>query len=59
MSVNALDFVLAVINLFEAASVPVWVFGGWAEELWHLTPARMHNDIDFLYPAEKQIDRIA
>ena len=49
MSVNTLDFLLAVINRFESARIHVWVFGGWAEELWQITPAREHKDIDLLY----------
>ena len=51
MSANTLGFLLSVIKLFEEAELPVWVFGGWAEELWRITPKRTHNDIDFLYPA--------
>ena len=50
MSANTLGFLLSVIKLFEEANLPVWVFGGWAEELWQITPKRTHNDIDFLYP---------
>jgi hypothetical protein len=47
------------MNLLEAADLPVWVFGGWAEELWQLTPKRTHTDIDFLYPAAtfERLDR--
>jgi hypothetical protein len=37
--------------LLEQAGIDVWVFGGWAEELWQLAPPRPHNDIDLLYPA--------
>ena len=51
MSANTLSFLLSVIKFFEEADLPVWVFGGWAEELWQITPKRTHNDIDFLYPA--------
>ena len=36
---------------FNTASLPLWVFGGWAEELRQIVPGRIHNDIDFLYPA--------
>jgi hypothetical protein len=51
MSGNTLGFLLSVIKFFKEADFPVWVFGGWAEELWHIAPRRIHNDIDFLYPA--------
>jgi hypothetical protein len=51
MSGNTLGFLLSTIQLFEDADLPAWVFGGWAEEVLHLAPKRMHQDIDFLYPA--------
>jgi hypothetical protein len=51
MSGNTLGFLLSVIHLFEESDLSVWVFGGWAEDLWRITPERIHNDIDFLYPA--------
>ncbi len=51
MSGNTLGFLLSVIHLFEESDLSVWVFGGWAEEIWQIIPGRMHNDIDFLYPA--------
>ena len=51
MSENTLGFLLSMIKLFEEADLPVWVFGGWAEEVWQITPVRIHNDIDFLYRA--------
>src|SRR5215510_1062735 len=51
MSVNTLTFLLAVIKHFEANALPIWVFGGWAEELWQIAQPRAHRDIDFLYPA--------
>lgn len=56
---NPRDFLLITIERFKAAGLSIWVFGGWAEELWQLTPARMHNDIDFLYPGAnfEQLDR--
>lgn len=56
---NTLGFLLSVIELFEEANLPIWVFGGWAEELWQITPARIHSDIDFLYPARtfEHLDR--
>ena len=49
MLVNTLDFLFTVVERFEAANLPTWVFGGWAEELWQIIPPRKHNDIDFLY----------
>jgi len=51
MPANSLSFLLSVIKLFEEADLPVWVFGGWAEELWQIAPGKLHNDIDFLHPA--------
>ena len=51
MSNNTLGFLLSVLKLFEEADLPVWVFGGWAEELWQIASPRIHNDIDFLYPS--------
>jgi hypothetical protein len=51
MSGNTLAFLLSVTRLFDEADLTVWVFGGWAEELWQITPGRIHNDIDFLYAA--------
>ena len=51
MSGNTIDFLLSVIKLFQEADLRVWVFGGWAEELWQIAPRRIHDDIDFLYPA--------
>lgn len=49
MPVNTLTFLQAIVKRFDAATLPVRVFGGWAEELWQITPGRIHNDIDFLY----------
>lgn len=40
-----------VISTLAADNLAVWLFGGWAEELWELIPPRSHNDIDLLYPA--------
>ena len=51
MSGNTLEFLLSVTRRFEEADLTVWVFGGWAEELWQITPGRTHTDIDFLYAA--------
>ena len=51
MSGNTLGFLLPVIHLFKESDLSVWLFGGWAENLWQITPGRIHNDIDFMYPA--------
>jgi hypothetical protein len=51
MSENTLAFLLTTVERFEANSLPVRVFGGWAEELWQIIQPRVHTDIDFLYPA--------
>lgn len=51
MSANTLAFLLTTMRLFKEAALPVWVFGGWAEELWQITRPKAHNDIDFLYSA--------
>jgi hypothetical protein len=37
------------IALLREAGAPCHVFGGWAEELLELAPARPHGDIDLLY----------
>jgi len=52
MAINTLAFVFDIIHFFEAAKISLWLFGGWAEELWQITPPRSHRDIDFLYPAD-------
>jgi aminoglycoside-2''-adenylyltransferase len=51
MSANSLPFVLAVLERFNAARLPIWLFGGWAEELWSISAPRAHHDIDLLYIA--------
>jgi hypothetical protein len=48
---NDLPFVRDVTGRLEAAGIVTWVFGGWAEELLGLRPARAHRDVDLLYPA--------
>lgn len=48
---NDLAFVRDVTGRLAAADVVTWVFGGWAEELLGLRPARAHRDVDLLYPA--------
>jgi hypothetical protein len=52
MSINTLPFVIEIVQRLEAANLPLWVFGGWAEELWQMAPPRAHKDIDFLHPAD-------
>jgi hypothetical protein len=46
------------MKLCAEAQIATWLFGGWAEELWHLSPPRLHRDIDLLYPARnfQQLD---
>src|SRR5262245_6369627 len=51
MSANTLPFLLSTIRELADAQLPVWVFGGWAEELWGISEPRKHNDVDLLYPA--------
>lgn len=48
---NDSSFLLSTLDLLEAAGIQVWVFGGWAEELWGLIAPRHHQDVDFLFPA--------
>jgi hypothetical protein len=38
----------SVVGALEQAGIAVLVFGGWAEELHGLIPARDHRDIDLL-----------
>jgi hypothetical protein len=52
VAVNDLGFVMKVTSLLDDALVNVWLFGGWAEELQGLVPARAHRDVDLLHPAE-------
>lgn len=52
MAVNDPGFVLKVTRLLDDALINVWLFGGWAEELQGLVPARAHGDVDLLHPAE-------
>ena len=49
--VNDQTFVMKVTGLLRDARVNVWLFGGWAEELQGLVPARAHRDVDLLHPA--------
>jgi len=48
----SLDFVLAAMQQFAHAQMATWLCGGWAEELWGLSPSRPHHDVDLLYPAQ-------
>ncbi len=59
MGINTLAFVCSVMQRFAEAQIVTWLFGGWAEELWQLSPPRPHRDIDLLYPAQnfQQLDR--
>jgi hypothetical protein len=50
--VNDLALVERVIGLLASRGVPAWVFGGWAEELLGLAPARSHGDVDLLVAAD-------
>ena len=56
---NTFGFLRSVVDLLVEADLPVWVFGGWAEELWQIAPKRTHVDIDFLCSAVtfEQLDR--
>lgn len=51
MSLNCFSFLCSTLEQFEQLGLKLWVFGGWAEELWQITPPRPHKDIDLLYPA--------
>ena len=43
-----LDFVHRAVDLLAAGEASCWIFGGWAEELRGLCPARSHKDLDLL-----------
>ena len=59
MGINSLDFVCSVMERFAQTHIVTWLFGGWAEELWRLSPPRPHHDIDLVYPAQnfQQLDQ--
>jgi hypothetical protein len=59
MNINTLDFVCSVMQKFAQAQIMTWLFGGWVEELWHMSPPQPHRDIDLLYTAKnfQQLDR--
>jgi hypothetical protein len=52
VTVNDHAFVMRVVSMLADARVNAWLFGGWAEELQGLVPARAHGDVDLLHPAE-------
>jgi hypothetical protein len=43
-----LNFVRRALGLLAAGGANCWIFGGWAEELRGLCPARAHKDVDLL-----------
>ena len=47
-----IDLLHRTLDLLASKDVQCWVFGGWAEELHGLGPARAHQDIDLLYIAD-------
>jgi hypothetical protein len=48
---NDKAFVRDVLTRLQDAGIRAWLFGGWAEELLGIVPARKHQDLDLLYPA--------
>src|SRR6188508_3443633 len=48
MPTNTLAFLMDTLRRFHHAGIHLWVSGGWAEELWQMTPPRPHRDIDLL-----------
>jgi hypothetical protein len=52
MAAHTFAFVSETLRRLRQAGMPLWIFGGWAEELWQMTLPRPHNDIDLLYRAE-------
>ena len=60
MSNNTLSLLLSIVKQFEQDALQLWMFGGWAEELWQMVPPRAHHDMDFLYPARtfEHFDRV-
>jgi hypothetical protein len=49
---NSLELLRRVFDRIQRAGFAPLVFGGWAEELLRLAPARPHRDIDLLLQAE-------
>jgi hypothetical protein len=54
--VNDLRLVERAIVLLAGCGLRAWVFGGWAEELLGLAPARAHADVDLLVAADDWSD---
>ncbi len=50
-AVNDRAFLREIFTSCWQKKIGVFVFGGWAEELWGVSEPRIHTDIDFLYPA--------
>lgn len=48
---NTRKFLADTLRELATEGLSVWVFGGWAEELFGLRPPGPHRDIDLLYPA--------
>jgi len=46
---NTIGFLLSVLD--DLVSLPVVVFGGWAEEILGLIPPKTHSDVDLLLAA--------
>jgi hypothetical protein len=59
MSGNTLALLCSTVRMLAGARLTTWIFGAWAEELWHISAPREHNDIDLLYPANdfERLDR--
>lgn len=49
---NKLANLVDLLTLLEENGIHAYIFGGWAEELWGLTPPRFHQEIDLLYLAD-------
>ena len=50
--VNDIYFLNQVMEICKDNSLDVYIFGGWAEELWGISTPRLHNDIDLLFRGE-------
>ena len=48
---NTLETLAAVIDVLAAHDASCDIFGGWAEELLHVSGPRMHGDIDLVHRA--------
>lgn len=49
--VNDRKLLAGILESCRQRDIAVWIFGGWAEELWRMRSPSGHNDIDLLYPA--------